>query len=50
MPNSLDGKLLALDVDGTLLDASGRLQKRTRNAIEAASDAIKDSSKISITL
>ena len=39
MANFLHGKLLALDVDGTLLDASGRLQKRTRNAIQAASDS-----------
>ncbi len=39
MPNSLHGKLLALDVDGTLLDANGRLRKRTRLAIQAASDS-----------
>ena len=39
MPNSLHGKLLALDVDGTLLDAKGRLRKRTKLAIQAASDS-----------
>ena len=39
MPNSLHGKLLALDVDGTLLDANGRLRKRTKLAIQAASDS-----------
>ena len=39
MPNPLYGKLLALDVDGTLLDAKGRLRKRTKLAIQAASDS-----------
>ena len=39
MPNPLHGKLLALDVDGTLLDAKGRLRKRTKLAIQAASDS-----------
>ena len=39
MHNFLHGKLLALDVDGTLLDANGRLRKRTINSIQAASDS-----------
>jgi Cof subfamily protein (haloacid dehalogenase superfamily) len=35
----LSGKLLALDVDGTLLDASGDLRERTQEALVAARNA-----------
>ena len=39
MENALTGKLLAVDVDGTLLDPDGRLRQRTRDALEAANEA-----------
>ena len=38
MESLLTGKLLAVDVDGTLLDSAGRLRQRTRDALEAAND------------
>lgn len=39
MKEKLSGKLLAFDVDGTLLDASGDLRQRTQEALVAARNA-----------
>ena len=37
MPRFFEGKLLAFDVDGTILDSAGRISSRTIKALESAS-------------